>query len=338
MKEMTLSELKAENAALEQQAAQPEVEEAEDIEEVEPEPESEIEDEPESESIEQEGEEETEEQPEWLKSEEDQEEGKKFTDRDIGAAKQKLREKLERKHTSEVDELKQKIAELESRGQAPQATAQTPKPKREDFYEADDPDEAYMNALFDWREKEEAIRRSQEDAKAQQAKSQERIETAFDSHIERAAEMLHKNGISEDVFNQAQQNVIEVVERSFPNMGVNITKRLISIIGEDSEKVIHYLGRNPSKLSELETKLRNDPEGFEAVAYLGGLKRDFQMPAKRKSTAPKPAPALSGSSGGATSEKAMKRRYDEAHKRGDRQKAFTLKREAKAAGFNTRNW
>lgn len=337
---MSLSELKAENAKLE------EVKEPEPIEEVETEL---IEDESEPEPVEQEEtaevEEETEaeeaEQPAWMQTEEEEVE-RKYTGGDIGAAKRKLREKLERKHTSEVDELKAEIEKLKTTGQPQAQPASNPKPKREDFYSADDPDEAYLDAMTDWKlsqmQAQQAQQASVQQAQQQQAARQEAINKALDSHYERAATMLKENGISEDLYMHAENEVINSVESIFPQNGRQIAAEIMSIVGDDSEKVMYYLGRNKAKLAEFQNLLRNDPNGHKAAVYLGEIKSSFKLPTKRKSTAPAAAPQLKAGASQSSSEKALLRKYKEAHKKRDSQTAFNIKREAKKAGINTREW
>lgn len=340
MQSMSLSELKAENAKLE------EVKEPEPIEEVETES---IEEEPEAEPVEQEEtaevEEETEaeeaEQPAWMQTEEEEVE-RKYTGGDIGAAKRKLREKLERKHTSEVDKLKAEIEKLKTTGQPPAQPATNPKPKREDFYSADDPDEAYLDAMTDWKlsqmQAKQAQQASAQQAQQQQEAKQEAINKALDSHYEQAATMLKENGISEDLYAHAENEVINAVESVFPGAGQQVMAALISKIDGDSEKLMFHLGRNKAKLAEFQGKLREDPDGHRAAVYLGEVKSSFKLPNKRKSTAPAAAPQLKAGASQSSSEKALLRKYKEAHKKRDSQTAFNIKREAKKAGINTREW
>jgi len=333
----TLAELKAENAALEQD----QVEEAPQAEELENEPVEAAEAAPEEpeESAESEESEEAETEVEaWMQTEDEVEQ--KFTGSDIAAAKRKVRAKLEKKHTSEVDELRAEIESLKS-GPGPQPL-NTTKPKREDFFEADDPEEAYTDALLDWKMANTAkANQEKSNVEANKRKLQEQqnhINTRVDEHYDRAAQLTKSNGISEEIYQQADRNVRMTVESVVPNGGDAITDALISKIGEGSEKVTYYLGRNKAKLAEFEKALRNDPSGIEAAMLLGEVKQNLTAPLKRKSNAPAPAPKLNGDE--STTEKAgsLLRKYKEAHKNNDGQKAFKIKREARKAGVNTREW
>lgn len=341
----TLKELKAENARLEE----PEIEEAPQAETVEEEGVEAVEvaDAELVENAEPTSEEEAETETEaWMQIEEVEQDSDKpeakFTDSDIGKAKQKLRAKLEKKHNSEVEELRAEIEALKTAPKAAPQPVNTGKPKREDFFDADDPDEAYFDALTDWKLGNQASQnqlKQQEQAQAQQAKAQQdAIKEKVDAHYTKAAELIKQNGISEDVYRQADENVRQVMESVAPNMGDTLTDALISRIGPDSEKVMYYLGRNKTKLLEFEKALRSDPSGIEAAVMLGEVKQNLTAPSKRKSNAPTPAPALNGGSGGNGQEAAWQRKYKEAHKSGNGQKAFNIKREAKKAGVNTREW
>lgn len=337
----TLKELKAENALEEQQKAEaaPQAEEAE----VESEEVAEVVEEEAQDDAEVEAPESAETDVEaWQQTEEEGVEPK-FTDSDIGTVKRKLRAKLEKKHDSETEALRAEIKALK-KNVAPQAAPQAPtgKPKREDFYDANDPDEAYTDALVDWRLNNQAANQTKQAAEQEQQRLQQEqqrnITSKVDEHYTRAAELTKTSGISEDVYRQADQNVRRAVESVAPNMGDSITDALISKIGGDSEKVMYYLGRNQTKLLEFEKALRSDSSGIEAAMMLGEIKRDLTKPLKRKSNAPTPAPSLKGDESSAGKDSALLRKYKEAHKAKNTQKAFDIKREAKKAGVNTRNW
>jgi hypothetical protein len=108
-------------------------------------------------------------------------------------------------------------------------------------------------------------------------------------------------------------------------------------MGEGSEKVMFNLGRNPRKLAELKASLASDPNGLSAMMLLGKWSAEL-TPQKRKTNAPAPAKAASGGSKTGNSDKKLKAAYDKAFSSGNTSKAFTLKREARKAGSNTRDW
>lgn len=336
----TLAELKAENATAEPEA----VEEAPQVEAIEEEEVVEVEEVEETEQVDAETSEESETKSEteaWMQVEEEEVEVK-FTDSDVGAAKRNLRAKLEKKHESELDVLRKEIEALKSSpSQAATQPAQA-KPKREDYYDAEDPDEAYMDALVEYRlsSKDQAAQQqasqSEQQRKVDEFKAQ--VEAKVDEHYNRAAELTKTSGISADVYRQADQNVRQAVESVMPNMGDGITDALIAKIGNDSEKVVYFLGRNKAKLLEFEKALRSDTTGIEAAMMLGEIKRDLTSQTKRKSNAPTPAPSLQGNESTSPKSAGLLRKYKEAHNSNNAQKAFEIKRQAKAAGVNTREW
>jgi len=263
---------------------------------------------------------------------------KKFTDSDIGKAKAKLRAKLEKRHESELDELRKEVAELKGR---PQAKA-LERPKREDFEDADDPDEAYFEALTDWKltqhKSETQAQQASEQTKQQQEQWKAQTEKAVDQHYERAVELAEQSGISAEMYQSADLRVRQTVEAIFPEAGDTITDALIANLGEGSEKVMYNLGINTARREEFKSLLLEDRTGIKAAMYLAERKAELNAPRKRKTSAPKPAPNLNGDKQTGANHKALKQKYDKAHEKGDLQAAFNFKREAKKAGADTANW
>ena len=72
--------------------------------------------------------------------------------------------------------------------------------------------------------------------------------------------------------------------------------------------------------------------------YLGGLKSELSAPSRRKTNAPKPAANASGDAKGSAKSNAAKKKYEDAHKKGNVSAAFKFKREAKKAGVDTTTW
>ena len=347
--EQTLKELKAENEAEEaeqtaaEQADNPETEGAESppqadkvTEETEAE-DSKDETQPDAES----GDTKTEEDEDatWMQSEDHASEAeKKFTDYDVGRAKEKLRAKLERKHSGETEELKQRIAELE--GQAPVTTGLV-KPKREDFYDNEDPDAAYIEAMSDYVEKKAIATVKAEHAtetKTREAQSLLKAnEKAVDQHYERAMALAKRSDIAPETYQAADRRVREAIDGLYPEKGDIIADQLIAYLGEGSEKVFYNLGINPSRLSDLVGKLTEDKSGVKASMYLGELKGRLLQPHKRRSAAPKPAAAPKGD-GDSPSTRTLHKKYEEAHKAGDTQAAWKARKAAKDAGADVTKW
>lgn len=350
---MTLEELKAENAKAEA-AAKPENTNEELETEASPqaaEEESETQvDETETAEQAEDAESETEEvaedeSDEWMQSDSHESQAeKKFTDGDIGKAKAKLRAKLEKRHDGEVEKLKQEIESLKGQLTQSSAAKSLQKPKREDFFDSDDPESAYEDALLAWQKADLKAEISAEQAASQTQQQNlsyiRETEKAVDQHYERAIKLAEKSDISAEQYQTADFRVRSMIESLYPNAGDAITDGLIANLGEGSEKVFYNLGVNQARLGELRSRLERDKTGVSAAMYLGQLKAELNSPRKRKTTAPKPSPNLDGDVG-KTDEarfKALKKKYDAAHKSGDMQTAFNIRREARKAGALTRDW
>lgn len=330
----SLSELKAENAAAEESEVDNEVVEEAAEEETET---LELEESETQEVEETREEDETEEVVEdWLK---DDNVEPMFKSSDIKAAKTKLKAKLERKHNEETESLKSEIEELKRQMQAPVQTAQPkPRPKYSDF----DTDEDYEQALDDWYEsKIEAKLQGRDQRSAQESKAREykqKLVKSVDEHYDRAEKLLQDHSINADVYRQSDENVRRMVESVIPEKGDAVVDQLISNLGEGSEKVMFYVGRNQNALNELQLALSNDKTGISAAMLLGSMKQRIAMPNKRQSQAPKPATQLKGDESAGKSAKSFKQSYMAAHKSKDPAKAFSIRRQAKKAGIDVSSW
>lgn len=277
----------------------------------------------------------------WMKGDdqESQSAEKKFTDKDIGAAKAKLRAKLEREKQSEIEQLRAQLEDARRNTVAPQPSA---KPKREDFYDQDDPDEAYTEALADWKVKDALTRQHQEtqqyEFQRKQLEAQQTIETSVDQHYERAATLAAASGISPELYQSADLRVRSAIDGVFPGGGEQVTNSLIASLGEGSEKVFYNLGVSPKRLAEMTSKLQADPSGLQASIYLGRLSAELTAPLRRASNTPAPATTVQGDANTSDVGKNLQRKYQEAHKRGDTQAAFDIRRAAKAKNINVKSW
>ncbi len=358
----TLEELKARNAA-EDAEAQQTTENAETEEESTTDPQS-VEDETTGEAVDDEteepdeaaetseGEAEESETEEWMQSDSHESENaeKKYTGSDIGAAKAKLRGKLERKHNRELEEKDSENSELRQEIEALKAQvaggnsspSNLERPKREDFLDADDPEEAFFDALSDWKLNRREAELSAQAAATQQEQEQQAfkqsIDKSVDQHYERAVTLAEKSGITPETYQAADYKVRQMVESIKPGYGDMVVDGLIATLGDGSEKVMYNIGINDKRLNQLREYLVEDPTAWKAVAWLGGLNNQLSAPLKRKTNAPKPAADPKGDVKGGASERAAKKQYDKAHKDGDFNKAFNLKRQAKKDGFNTSDW
>lgn len=270
----------------------------------------------------------------WKQTEDkDSEDGEKlFTGSDIAAAKRKLKGKIEKKD-SEIDELRQENERL--RQNAPQGASE--KPKRDDFLDADDPDEAFTEALMDWRFKDQSQQTQQRESL--QAEKQA-VSESVARHYDSAAKLVKEHGISADVYRDADAKVRQAVEHVLPKQGEIVTDALIAKLGEGSEKAFYYLGRNKAKLTEFQNALLTDPSGLSAAMLLGEIKQSVLMPGKRASRAPEPATQIQGDETKTMTAEAKQllKKYREAHKKADHQSSYNVKKEARAKGIDVSNW
>ncbi len=334
----SLKELKEENAKAEEEAANtPQVVE-EEIEEEAVEVETE-----ELEEVAEpvEGEEEETETEDWMQSDEQTspDADKKFTDSDVAAAKRKLRAKLEKKD-DELSVLRAEVEKLKG-GPAPAQVASA-KPTRDAFYDAEDQDAAYIEALTDWKLENVQAEQRSTNANAEVTRQHEEFkrvtDKAVDQHYERAVDLADKSGISAELYQSSDMRVRQMIESVFPQAGDVITDAMIASLGEGSERVFYNLGVNKSRLGELKSRLVQDNTGVKAAMYLGQLNAELAAPQKRKTNARKPATIVKGDAQSSAKLKASEKKYAEAHKVGDTSKAFRIKREAKKAGIDTTTW
>lgn len=343
----TLAELKAENAAEEENGAVADPTETEQEtetdagDEVDATTDEAGEPDQQSETDDSEGGEETE--PEaWMQADDEASETDSETVVPL-AAHTKMRGKLKAKlgeRDSEIESLRQEIEALK-KGVEPQEQVQQPRgpvaqvPTLSDF----DYDEArYAVAMREWMRTHDQIDRQQEQQQAAQAAAQAALDKHVDGHYQRAAKLAKESGIEAEVYRSADINVRRAIDLAMPGLGDGATDRLIAQMGEGSEKVMYYVGRNTAAQNALVEKLRQDPTGLSAAMYLGELKTKVTAPLKKRSNAPKPAGQATGGSTGGASEAAMLKRYKEAHKKGNHQAAYNAKKSAKAAGVDTSNW
>jgi len=285
----------------------------------------------EKEEILEEVEEEVEETPLYLQEEEESEEEPKSDTVPLAAH---LRKK--QKYKDEIQALKDEIESLKQR--KPEVKSDDLKiPEELDF---DDPVD-YRKALNDYNVKVSQRTFESYEKERRLREESDRLlrerEEAVNEHYKRAEILLQKHSISPEVYKNSEKNVRDSVELIMPGMGESITDSLISIIGDDSEKAMLYLGRNKSALAEFTMLLQKDKTGLKAAAYLGKIAGKVNNNVKRQSKAPAPAPKTDGEQG-KVSNATLMRKYNDAHKKGDISSAYKIKKEAKQNGFDTSKW
>lgn len=279
----------------------------------------------------------------WMKGEGQSPAEKKFTDSDVRTARLKAQAKTERKYSDEIDQLRAENEKLKNR---PATPIDTTKPRRDDFLDAEDPDEAYFDALTDWKiEKERTTQKTSQQAAQIETRRQDevlKINQGVDQHYERVVNLAEKSGITAEAFRAAETQFRQTVRNAIPGsndeVGDAVADAFIAKLGEGSEKVVYNLGINAERRSELMRKFQNDPTGLDAGMYLAELKAELTAPSRRKSTAPDPAADLKGDVQTGSRNRALKTAYDKAAKKDDGQAMYDAKKAARAAGADTSTW
>lgn len=212
------------------------------------------------------------------------------------------------------------------------------RPKRDDF----DTEELFDEAFDTYNQSRtaETITRSrlEDQQKVGQEQAQQELTEAVDGHYERAATLIEKSGIKPEIYQAADTTVRKAVEAINPSLGDIIVDQVISILGEGSEKVIYFLGRNKAALAKFQSLLESDKSGMKAAVYLGTEKQRLTNPIKPKSSAPGPVTKIKGDAPATGVEAKFKKKYDAAHGKSDIQAGYNAKKEARAAGVDVSNW
>ena len=140
---------------------------------------------------------------------------------------------------------------------------------------------------------------------------------AVNAHYDRAEAL----GVDASKFEAAEKSVRG-------KLGDVLTDALIDAVGEGSEKAIMVLGTNPREFGEFESRLRGDPSGTKAVAYLGKLAERTRVTKRKRSESPKPTRTPAGGSSGVN---AAERKLEKAEKSGNTQAIFRATRELRKA-------
>lgn len=318
---MSLEELRAQAEAEEEKAEQPEAEE----------PEQEEADEPETEQ------EETEE-PEAAEAEESEDfelelEGESTPSQQKPDPIEVLQHKLGRKNRQkkkveeERDSLKEELEQIKAmlKGQQPQPTQQRSTqsqpgvnyPQVPLLYEkykgkALETAEEYNAAYQDWMRECREI--DQRHAQAEQAQNQnrERFESMTKELASRAAKFASENKVSVDRVADALDKATSEIDEATKIDGA--LAYLLDSVGDGSERVAYYIGTNDGAMSQIKGLLRDDPQGFKAIAHMTRLAEKLRPKHSRKvSKAPEPDQPLRGdSSKGTASAKKVQDLWDKA--------------------------
>jgi hypothetical protein len=257
-------------------------------------------------------------------------EAKKFQGR-LDAEANKAKAEAER-----AAKLEAEVARLKAI--AVQQEPMRPFPVRDDFATEEEYEIAKQEhaiAVVDARR--EAKARADEVA-ARNLEEKRRIEEAVTDHYARAAELAKKSGIKEEDYQSADKTVRGEIDLVMPGMGDAVTDALISRLGKGSEKVMYSLGRNRERRATLSSLLKSDPSGISAAMWLGELKRTLSNPAPITSKSPEPMPNVHQGKPHVSVGDKLKKQWEAAQAKGDVQKAWDIKVQAKAQKVNVAAW
>jgi hypothetical protein len=252
----------------------------------------------------------------------------------------KMRTKLKSKvhdKDDQIQELKAKIESMEQSLRQQPEKAASGKPNRGDFLEHDDPEEAYIDALTEWKSGESRRKAEAEEAENRLKAQRQELDRRVESHYQRVSELLDTHKIKPDVYKAADLNLRKAADAALPGHGDMVFDALISQIGEGSDKLVMYVGNNQARRAEFQQAMVDDPNGLKAMRLIGKWESEMSKPVRRTSSAPPPARDVDKDAS-TVSQEGMRRKYKSAHEKGDVQKAFDLKREARAKNIDVSNW
>lgn len=272
---------------------------------------------------------------------------KEFSSHDMASVRRKYKARLQ-EEKSEVEKLRAELEQLKTGGQQQQPQqpqinpSQLQAPTREQFDHLDDPDSAFMQAQISHQMATQAARMQAQQQQQQLLQRQEKhraeVAEAYDKHLERAVKLAEKSNISPESYRSADEMFRRTIASVHPQAADEIAEGLIAYIGEGSEKLVYYLGRNSAKRAEFESLMRSDPTGFRATTFLGKLAGQLDAPQKKQSMAPRPGSKIKGDQQSGDKHKALRKKYESLYAKGNANEAFKIKREAKKAGADTKSW
>jgi hypothetical protein len=253
--------------------------------------------------------------------------------------KQKLKGRLH-DQSDELTKLREENARLKAGQQTPAQPSKPPRrPKENDFETLAEFDEAlseYDQKMVDYRL--QTANRKNEIQRLQMA-TKAKLEEAVDGHYTRAAKLIQDNGIDTEVYQQADRTVREAMETLMPGRGEFTTDQIISVLGEGSEKVMYFLGRNKNALNELKSLLVEDPTGLRATMYLGQQRERLLNNKQRMSKAPAPGKKVKGDAAPTSAKaKSLLKKRKAAQAVGNLQAAYDIKKQAKQQGIDVSTW
>ncbi|EKK5183046.1 phage capsid protein [Cronobacter sakazakii] len=179
----------------------------------------------------------------------------------------------------EVRELRRQLEEIQAKpaeqAQATQDVIQE-RPKLEDFYQYEDCEERFEQAMADWHEKKSRAQQVKQQQIRQQQEAMQRFQQRVEAHKQRAAKLPVKD----------YQEMEEIVRTEVPDLQKEV---LIHAADEGSELIAYALGKNP----QLRQRVAAETDPIRAAFLLGQISQQVKLAPKPKAT-PKPEPEVRG--------------------------------------------
>jgi len=268
--------------------------------------------------------------------------GKTFTQADMASMRKSIQAKSGKKLDDKDGQIERLRSEIESIKSHKSAAPETlVKPKREDFYDEDDPDEAYINATLDYRD---AIKQSEQSAQsatsemqARAIENQKAVVKGEEEHYDRAVELVVKSKISAEKYQAADLAFKQAIDDVMPGRGDAIAALMVATLGKGSEKVVFNIGINQGRIAEMQAQLRADPSGLKLMSHLSDRKNKLNA-GSGKSNTPAPAAAINGDVTADAGEKTMMKQFKSAESSGDQQKMMDILSSGRRKGYKTNSW
>ena len=228
------------------------------------------------------------------------------------------KEKKKRKEAS--DELEKLKAENEALRQGQQVIAPTQAPVRQEaanqysyppvplLYENGvNTPEQYQQAYMNWSQECRNI--DQQRAQQDTARVNASKETEARAHrlAERSTKFIQENKIKADVAIDTIQDGVQGLQDVLGVEGAALD--MLDTVGDGSDKLAYYLGKNPDALTTVKKLFEDDPRGFKVATWLTKTALKLNRSNTKISKAPEPDEALRGDGSTATAN-ALQKQYD----------------------------
>lgn len=234
---------------------------------------------------------------------------------------------------SENERLKRQLAEIE-KGKAPQPTQSVPKVPVM-YEDGINTVEQYNQAMAEYWQQQRQMEAKQAEAAAQKQREAEQTQERANRLSERAKNFITSNKIKSD---KAVDEITAGVQGLDEMLGIEGTAlKLLDTVGEGSEKVAYWLGRNPNALNTVKELVNEDPYGFKLVHWLTVKANEFNsksLAKNRISKAPEPDEPLRGDGNSSEVAKSLQAQYDKAK---DYDELVKIRAKAKAAGIKLKS-